>query len=100
MPKVKACTSKKLDSFVKDFGSDVFSTDGSILFCKTCEKSVNFEKYFIAQLLDTSKHKTAKDKKDGKTPTLIPTRFQLSSRKSEFAMDLCRSFVDAGIPLG
>nr|XP_042898781.1 serine protease filzig-like [Parasteatoda tepidariorum] len=40
MPKVKACTSKKLDSFVKEFGSDVFSTDGSILFCKACEKSV------------------------------------------------------------
>lgn len=100
MPKVKACTSKKLDSFVKEFGSDVFSTDGSILFCKACEKSVNFEKkYFISQHLETSKHKTAKDKKDGKTPTLIPTCFQLSSRKSEFAMDLCRSFVDAGIPL-
>jgi hypothetical protein len=40
----------KLNKSVGEFGSDIFSSDGSLLFCKIREKSVNFEKkYFVTQ---------------------------------------------------
>ena len=66
----------------------MFSTDGKILFCKICEQSVNYgKKYFLFQHVNTTKHKNALSK--------LPT----SSRKSQFALDLCTAFANAGIPL-
>ena len=102
MPKVSSSIGKKLNDFVKEFGSDVFSTDGSVLFCKVCEKSVNFEKkYFISQHVQTAKHQNAANKtKPGDQQTSLLTTFSAStSRKSTFSLELCKAFVDAGIPL-
>lgn len=102
MPKVSASSGKKLNDFVREFGSDVFSTDGSVLFCKVCEKSVNFEKkYFVSQHVQTAKHQTAAQKtKPGNQQTSLLTTFTASSsRKSTFSLELCKAFVDAGIPL-
>ena len=48
MPKAAATPSKKLNDWIKEFGDDVFTSDGSVLFCKLCEKAVNSEKrYFV-----------------------------------------------------
>ncbi|KAF2882297.1 hypothetical protein ILUMI_23862, partial [Ignelater luminosus] len=41
MPKVRASVTDELNKFVRDFGSNISSNDGSVLFCKVCEK-LNF----------------------------------------------------------
>lgn len=41
MPKVPS-----LKKYVTEFGENVFSTDGNILFCKICETKVNGNKRF------------------------------------------------------
>jgi len=52
MPKVS-----KTKKFVLEFGENVFSTDGTIQFCKICEIQVNYEKRFtITQHVKTNKH--------------------------------------------
>ncbi|KAG7171882.1 CGG triplet repeat-binding protein 1-like 1, partial [Homarus americanus] len=97
-----APSGKKLNDLVWEFGCDVFSTDGSVLFCKVCEKAVNFEKkYFVSQHVQTAKHQTAAQKtKPGSQQTSLLTTFSApSSCKSTFSLDLCKTFVDAGIPL-
>ncbi|KRX35136.1 hypothetical protein T05_7116, partial [Trichinella murrelli] len=44
MPKVKSKPSKKLIDLVNEYGSDVLSTENTVLFCKACGKSINHEK--------------------------------------------------------
>ncbi|KRX35235.1 hypothetical protein T05_7684 [Trichinella murrelli] len=44
MPKVKSKPSKKLIDLVNEYGSDISSTDNTVLFCKACGKSINHEK--------------------------------------------------------
>ena len=53
MPKVKDPLSKKLRDYVTDYGDEVFSTDGQVLFCKKGSCSVSAEKKFsIDQHID------------------------------------------------
>jgi len=101
MPKVRCSVTDKLNKLVCEFGNDIFSTDGSVLFCKVCEKSVNFEKkYFVTQHTEGASHKRAVETKGSasKTP-LLKTFVATSNRQSEFSFDLCNAFVSAGIPL-
>ncbi|KRZ96820.1 putative elongator complex protein 2 [Trichinella sp. T8] len=44
MPKVKSKPSKKLIDLVNEYGSDILSTDNTVLFCKACGKTINHEK--------------------------------------------------------
>lgn len=44
MPKVKPLKSNLLTKYVNEFGTEVFSTDDEILFCKICELKVTSEK--------------------------------------------------------
>ncbi|KAF0689653.1 Uncharacterized protein FWK35_00035516, partial [Aphis craccivora] len=37
MPKIKPRKSALLKNYVSEFGDTIFSSDGSILFCKMCE---------------------------------------------------------------
>jgi len=79
----------------------VFSSDGSVLFCKVCEKAVNFEKrYFVTQHTEGVAHKKVLEKKANaaKTP-LLKTFISTTKRQSNFSYDLCNAFVCAGIPL-
>lgn len=102
MPKVKSKPCKKLNDLVREFGTDIFSTDNCVLFCKVCEKAVNHEKkYFVVQHVQTAKHKSAAEKtsKDKSQACLLTTFTASSSRKAEFSSDLCKAFIDAGIPL-
>ncbi|KRX29075.1 hypothetical protein T09_6318, partial [Trichinella sp. T9] len=63
MPKVKSKPSKKLIDLVNEYGSDILSTDSTVLFCKACGKSINHEKkYFVYQHLQKAKHKSATEK--------------------------------------
>lgn len=101
MPKLSVTLRSKLQSYVNTFGSDVFCTDGKVLTCKICKQSVNYEKkyIFISQHIGTIKHKNALSKATGKKISLLPTVIATSSRKSQFAFDLCKAFLSAGIPL-
>ncbi|KAJ4444105.1 hypothetical protein ANN_05894 [Periplaneta americana] len=57
-------------------------------------------KYFILQLISTTKHKNALSKATGKKISLLLTVIiATSSRKSQFAVDLCKAFLAAEIPL-
>lgn len=57
MPKIKESTSSRLSGYVKEFGRDVFTTDGTILLCKICNIKVAAEKKFsIQQHISREKH--------------------------------------------
>ncbi|KAJ4446702.1 hypothetical protein ANN_13399, partial [Periplaneta americana] len=56
-------------------------------------------KYFISQHISTTKHKNALSKSTGKRISFLPTVIATSSRKSQFAFDLCKAFLAAEIPL-
>jgi len=69
MPKEKKTTSNRLQSYVTEFGTEIFSTDNKILFCKVCNTKVSSEKRFsITQYIAAEKHsksvKRAGEKKD------------------------------------
>ena len=46
MPPTKASQSILLRKYVNEFGNNVFSEDGKILFCSVCEKSVSAKKKY------------------------------------------------------
>ena len=64
MPKSKPSTSCHLKAIVSEFGDDIFSTDGKILFCKACEtkftvqQHVGREKHIRAMQLASKKKST------------------------------------------
>lgn len=102
MPKDPAGLKIKLNNYVKEFGSDVFSSDDSILFCKLCETSVNCaKKCHVSQHVQTAKHKSAlrRATKIGEPKATLISSYAVSHRQSQFSLDLCRAFIDAGIPL-
>ena len=49
MPKSKPSISCHLKAIVSEFGGDIFSTDGKILFCKMCKRKVATERKFTVQ---------------------------------------------------
>jgi len=60
MPKVKQNHDSKLKKYVSEFGENIFSTDGLILYCKICDVKVSSEKKFhIQQHIGRDKHKNA-----------------------------------------
>lgn len=57
MPKQKSSQSSRMRLYVSEFGADVFSTDGLVLFCKVCEVKVAADKkYTIQQHTTRDKH--------------------------------------------
>jgi hypothetical protein len=101
MPKESASLSSKLSKLVKEFGDRVFQTDGKVLFCKACEKSVNCDKkYFVSQHCESGKHQAAVAKKAaGATSTARLLSTCIYGKQSEFSMDLCGALMCADIPL-
>ena len=101
MPKVKDPLSKKLRDYVKDYGDEVFSTDGQVLFCKMCSCSVSAEKKFsIDRHIDREKHKNMelfKNKSKSGHQALLMETIALSP--NIFFQDLCEAFMSADIPL-
>ena len=99
MPKSKPLFSSKLRKYVNEFGGDIFSTDGTILFCKVCEVRVSAEKKFtIQQHVASNKHIIGVQKKNDKETSCLQTLITTSSN-SCFNSDLCKAFLSANIPL-
>ncbi|XP_003740992.2 uncharacterized protein LOC100904551 [Galendromus occidentalis] len=62
--KFRASRHTKLESYVKDFGSDIISTDGVVLLCRVCEKEIRVDKKFqVTQHLNGLQHKSAEQRK-------------------------------------
>lgn len=99
MPKAKTAQNLKLQKCIDIFGSDIFSTDGSVLLCKLCSKVVCAEsKDKVQQHVNGQKHKTLLNRQEeARDPAQTLLRFD-SNRKSTFSMDLCRAMVHANIP--
>ena len=101
MPKIK-CESAKLRSFVKEFGEELFSTDGEILFCRVCEVKVTSGKQFnVQQHCDTAKHKNNVNRQSShqsRQRLLFETiKTTPSSKSSDFSKDLCEMVASANI---
>lgn len=101
MPKQPASKKSKLEGYVKEFGKDVLTCDGTILTCKVCMKPVNSEKkYFVQQHVSGAGHKALVAKNVGEKSVCLLTNFvSLSKRESEYHLDLCQMLVETGIPL-
>jgi hypothetical protein len=57
MPKDESSLSSRLRNYVREFGENIFSTDGQIILCKLCEVKVCHDKrYSITQYIKTDKH--------------------------------------------
>jgi hypothetical protein len=56
MPKIKSTLGSRLRNFVSEFGADIFSMDGMMLFCKVCNVTVASEKKFTIQHISRDKH--------------------------------------------
>jgi Protein of unknown function (DUF 659) len=99
MPKSKPLFSSTLRKYVNEFGGDIFSTDGTILYCKVCEVRVSAEKKFtIQQHVASNKHIVGVQKKNDKKTSCLQTLITTSSN-SCFNSDLCKAFLSANIPL-
>ncbi|KAE9542417.1 hypothetical protein AGLY_003278 [Aphis glycines] len=101
MPKEKKSQISRLKSFILEFGDNVFSTDGRVLFCKICEIKVEYERRSsVIQHIQTVKHvKMIKRKEMFNTRTQTMITQTHTTKKSTFNMDLCKALLSANIPL-
>lgn len=102
MPKIK----ENSDSFLRRMACDkpdIFTCDGSILFCKICNENVCAkQKSQVDQHCGGKKHKKNLDRKNEGNRTTTQTLLTLpppTEKSSEFAMDLTRTFLEANIAL-
>ncbi|XP_050530617.1 uncharacterized protein LOC126899610 [Daktulosphaira vitifoliae] len=90
-----------LSGFLKEFGENIFSSDGKILFCKFCEVKVSATKRFlVTQHLKTAKHEHAvNQRKRRKQSTSQSLLTENTNKKSDFNSDLADALLPANIPL-
>ena len=94
-PEIK---SQKLKRYVKEFGNNIFSTNGIIIRCDVCDAKVNADKRFqLTQHVQTDKHQfNLKKKNDSnykKQLILSDEMFKESSLNDEFNKELCEALV-------
>lgn len=101
MPKVKVSLSSQLNNYVSEFGPEVFSTDGKILYCKICDiKCGSAKRFNVTQHLATGKHlKLVAQKQKNANIKKAQQHFLTDSKKSCFNKDLCSAMLSANIPL-
>jgi len=103
MPKYKVSNNNRLNLFVNHFGKEVFSSDGTVLFCKICEvKGAADKQFIIEQHISRKKHVNGVElkKKNQKQSTSKTQRLITEpSKKSSFNYGLCQALLAANIPL-
>lgn len=99
MPKCKERKSTLLRRLVKEYTD--LKTDGSVLICNVCSKHICADKTSnIKQHLDTKKHKELKERESKKKlQQSFLNNSTVISAAEKHCMDLCETFVSAGIPL-
>lgn len=104
MPKVKETQSQFILRMTEKFPK-VFKADRSVLFCTLCNHMVQAKKVSqVAQHINCKGHKLAVDKKENSkhsvSQSLIPDyQSKPGPKLSEFNMDLCKTLLEANIPL-
>lgn len=102
MPKVKTSNIVRIKSYISEYGENIFSSDGNILYCKMCEVKVMCEKRFtVLQHLKTDKHILCErhSGKEQKNQQLLTTTCKTTSKINEFNKDLCKTLLAANIPI-
>lgn len=101
MPKAKESTTSRLKSIVLEYGTNIFKTNGTILFCKLCEVKVNSDrKFVVTQHVNTEKHKrTAIRKNEKNTDTEVQQLVIITPKKCLFSHHLCKALLSGNIPL-
>lgn len=96
MPKIKPSKSSIIMKYVNEF-NNVFKSDGRILYCKVCNKSVSHErKFLVEQHLKSQKHKELLERVTEKSSQSLLKHIETTNK---FCMDLCEAFISADIPL-
>jgi hypothetical protein len=99
MPKVQS-ESAKLRQFVEEFSSDIFKTDGKILYCIICDQAVPVTKRFqVVQHLNTGKHNKNINLKAKSKQSFIKNTLDNQNKQVNFPLDLCRAMLESDIPL-
>ena len=100
MPKTGNTLRGKLDVYVKTFGADILSTDGSVLLCLVCSKPVNPEnQYFVTQHLKSFGHvKRLKSHQNSSQVSLLSNFMKKPAKGVEFSMELCQMLTEVDIP--
>jgi len=100
MPKAKPSDVCRLRSYVQQYGESIFSTDGSVLFCKICEVKVAAEKKFtVTQHVSREKHLRALEIQKNRKSEVVQTLISTVPKNNAFTTDLCTAMVSANIPL-
>ena len=61
MPKEKTSSYGTLKQYEREFSSEHFTSDGQVLYCQACEKTVNASRRSqVTQHISTSLHEAAK----------------------------------------
>jgi hypothetical protein len=105
MGKPKVPLGVQLNNYVREFGKDVLSTDGKVLFCLTCEKSLNkakkpIMKFQVKQHLETNIHQKQSEKQremNKKKQTFIDLEESSTSNTSVFLTEFCTALVSADV---
>lgn len=99
MPKQKTSLASRLRAYVSEFGEDIFTTDGTILYCKICDVKVSAEKKFtVNQHIARDKHINGIEKKLQHKSSINQTLLNCPSTGSNFNYDLCKALLCANIP--
>jgi hypothetical protein len=98
MPKVRSSKTCKAIKYVSEFPNEHLQSDGQILYCAACEKSIAIEQRFqVTQHLQTNKHKENKNRKLKFKQNFFS--ITSSSVSNTINIDLCQAFIKADIPL-
>lgn len=102
MPKAASSINNKVAAYLKEFPNETFQSDGKVLYCKCCEKSVSIgQRFQVSQHISTTKHKQNKERQNKFKQQFLTSSPSTSSddNSSTFYTDLCRAFIRADIPI-
>lgn len=95
MPKEKSSIKSILNNYVKEFPEE-FSTDGKILHCQKCQKSVVADRRSqLIQHRSTSIHQKGMESSVNQRQSHI----QIPMENNDFNTDLCEAMISTDIPL-
>ena len=96
-----ACKSNlsRMKRFIANF-EDVLTTDGSVVFCRVCMKSIHVHKrqHVIQHVTGKAHSENLKSSSAKKERQTLVTAVSLKEGLDKFKFDLCKALVSANIP--
>jgi hypothetical protein len=98
--KLKQSLACRLRACVREFDDNIYTTDGTILYCKICDIKVAGEKKFhISQHVARNKHMMGTEKITHQKSSTTQTLLNGPSTASTFNYNLCKALLYSNIPL-